>query len=212
MRLTNTNHKIIRDKWKKMINRCDNTSDKMYHRYGGRGISVCPEWYDFFTFAHDLPDNYFKKAEIDRINNDGNYEPSNVRWVTKQTNCINRNTTVWLELNGEKKYLSQWADDIGIALETLRERLDNWSLDDALTKPKGTRLRSRWDGHTKPEKKPKKPVRLYWYKEKQYTMKELSELASINPKVMRKRINERKWSVSRAVETRLRVNNEDRNS
>ena len=209
MRLTNDNHRLIRAKWRNMMERCKNPKDKMYHRYGGRGITVCSEWDDFFIFAGDLPNDYFKGAEIDRIDNNGNYEPSNIRWATRKQNCINRGATRFIEFNGKNQCLTEWAGDVGISIETLRERLVKWSLEDALTLPKGTRLHNRWDNHIKtPERlaqlaKPKQQLRLHGYKDKQYTMIELSRLCGIPSKLLRKRINERKWTVKRAIETEV---------
>lgn len=54
-------------RWANMIDRCDNPLNKMYHRYGGRGIKVCDSWRDFYTYIKDLPDNYFDRADLDRI-------------------------------------------------------------------------------------------------------------------------------------------------
>jgi len=78
-------------KWKGMKNRCYQQSYKHYSRYGGRGIEVCERWKDNFeNFYNDMHDSYFEGAELDRINNDGNYEPSNCRWVTHEENANNR--------------------------------------------------------------------------------------------------------------------------
>jgi hypothetical protein len=75
--------------WRTMIQRCNNPNAGFYHRYGGRGIKVCDRWLKFEKFLEDMgerPDG----MTIDRINNDGNYEPSNCRWVTHKENCNNR--------------------------------------------------------------------------------------------------------------------------
>lgn len=77
--------------WKHMKERCNLPSDKGYHRYGGRGITVCEEWNYWPNFAKwALGNGYDTKLEIDRIDNDGNYEPSNCRFVTHKENCNNR--------------------------------------------------------------------------------------------------------------------------
>ena len=190
-------------RWVNMIDRCDNPDNSMYHRYGGRGITVCSDWYDFFKYLKDLPSGYFHKAELDRTDNNGNYDPSNVRWATKQQNCANREVSRIIEFNGVSQCASGWARHIGINISSLIERMDNWSLEDALTMPKGTRLHNRWDGHIKAEKKPKKLLNLYEYNDKKYTMIQLSRLCGIPARLLRKRINERKWLVKRAVETKL---------
>lgn len=82
--------------WNAMINRCANPKVKTYHRYGGRGISVCEEWKNFEAFREWAYENGYddhadrKLCTIDRINNDGNYEPSNCRWTDMKTQVRNR--------------------------------------------------------------------------------------------------------------------------
>ena len=81
--------------WQGMKTRCYSNKDKHYHRYGGRGIIVCDKWkHNFRAFLKDMGYKPFKGAQIDRIDNDGNYEPSNCRWVTAVENMRNRNNTV----------------------------------------------------------------------------------------------------------------------
>ena len=75
--------------WTSMVQRCTNPNVKFYYRYGGRGIKICDRWLDFKSFIEDMgerPDG----MTIDRINNDGNYEPTNCHWVTHKDNCNNR--------------------------------------------------------------------------------------------------------------------------
>jgi len=75
--------------WISMIQRCENPNAQFYYRYGGRGIKVCERWHSFENFIADMgerPEN----MTIDRINNDGDYEPSNCRWVSHKENCNNR--------------------------------------------------------------------------------------------------------------------------
>lgn len=77
--------------WKAMKNRCYNPNYQHYHRYGGRGITVCDEWLnDFEKFFSDLGKAPTKKHQLDRIDNNKSYSPNNCRWVTPKENCNNR--------------------------------------------------------------------------------------------------------------------------
>ena len=83
--------KLIRPRlyrvWSSMRNRCRNPNSQKWHRYGGRGIKICSEWGDYAVFREwAIGTGYRKGLTIDRINNDGNYEPDNCRWVTKSVN------------------------------------------------------------------------------------------------------------------------------
>jgi hypothetical protein len=75
--------------WRAMIDRCTNSNCSTYHYYGGRGIKVCERWLNFENFLKDMGPRP-TKLTIDRIDNDGNYEPGNCRWVTHKENCNNR--------------------------------------------------------------------------------------------------------------------------
>lgn len=75
--------------WRSMLSRCNNPNTKYYNRYGGRGIQVCKRWLKFENFLQDMGERP-EGMTIDRINNDGNYEPSNCRWVSHKENCANR--------------------------------------------------------------------------------------------------------------------------
>lgn len=77
--------------WRHMRERCNNKNHKHYENYGGRGIIVCKEWNKYFSsFLKDIGEKPFSGAEIDRKNNDGNYEPGNCRWTTRLENARNR--------------------------------------------------------------------------------------------------------------------------
>ena len=209
MILTDDIYKLIRKKHNSMIDRCDNTKNCSYKDYGGRGIKVCLSWYDFFKFAADLPDDYFKGAEIDKIDNNGNYEKGNIRWATRHVQARNRRSTVNIEFKGKEQCLTDWASDLDLHISSLTERIESWGVEKAFITPKGTRLHNRWDGHVKsPERlaalaKPKKVLNTVEYNGNIYTIAELSLECGISIKLLNKRIFERKWSVERAVETNL---------
>jgi len=121
--------------WKGIKSRC---ADKSHPRYGGRGITVCDRWKNSFeNFLEDMgvaPDG----LSVDRINNDGNYEPENCRWATIEQQSNNKGNSRIIEYNGERMTMSQWAAKIGLAYSTLRGRLDcsGWSIEQALNTPR----------------------------------------------------------------------------
>ncbi len=109
--------------WSAMIARCSNNKLPTWADYGGRGISVCDRWLTFENFLADMGDRPFVGAEIDRVNNDGNYEPSNCRWATRLEQCSNTRANILITIDGRTQNLMQWAIDTGIAYKTLHNRL-----------------------------------------------------------------------------------------
>lgn len=114
------------DIWRHMKSRCYNPNDQKYHRYGQRGITVCLEWLEFPKFREWAESNgYRDDLTIDRIDNDGNYEPGNCRWATAEQQANNRATRVDARLitwNGETHSLMEWSKITGIKYKTLSER------------------------------------------------------------------------------------------
>lgn len=125
--------------WKSMIQRCENPHSRNFLYYGGRGIRVCRRWKTFTNFLADMGKRPPRKS-IDRIDNDGNYEPDNCRWATRKEQSNNRSTTRRLTLNGQTRTLKEWAVYIGIHSSSLWWRLTKWPLKKALTL-KGRRQR-----------------------------------------------------------------------
>ena len=121
--------------WKNMKSRCQYEKDKDYPRYGGRGIKICEEWKNFSNFLRDMGIKP-EKAQIDRIDNNGNYELSNCRWVSNQENSNNRSSNVYIEYSGKTQTIAQWARELNIGPKTLRHRLfvAHWPIDLALNK------------------------------------------------------------------------------
>lgn len=110
-------------KWKKMKERCYNTNCERYKNYGGRGITVCEEWQGFIPFRDwALANGYEEGLSIDRINNDGNYEPSNCRWVTMAEQNRNTSRTVRITIDGVTKCASEWARIAGVHNSTIIKR------------------------------------------------------------------------------------------
>lgn len=120
--------------WRNMKARCQNPNNHKYPIYGGRGITVCPQWQTFAAFYADMGDCP-EGHSIDRIDNDGNYEPSNCRWANSIDQMNNQSTNTLLTHNGKTQTLSQWAREVGIHHTTILQRINRggWSVDRALT-------------------------------------------------------------------------------
>ena len=123
--------------WRNMKQRCLNTNRKDYIRYGGRGITVCEEWRnDFPTFVKDVGKRPSKKHLLDRIDNDGNYEPDNVRWLSTKESAINKSNNHRIAYRGIDKTLIEWSKIKKINRHTLQKRLAyGWSIERALDEP-----------------------------------------------------------------------------
>lgn len=120
-----------------MLDRCFRKNELAYRDYGGRGITVCEEWKnDFMSFYNwSMENGYSDELTIDRIDNNGNYEPSNCRWATKAQQARNTRKNVYFTYNGITKTISEWARDFGIPLTTFRRRIkQNRPLEEIISK------------------------------------------------------------------------------
>lgn len=141
--------------WDSMIQRCTNPNTREYGRYGGRGIFVCERWrVSFENFLTDVGPRSSSKHSLDRINNDGNYScghcqqcidrgwSANCRWATRKDQQRNMSTTRFVTFGNETRPLIEWSEILDISLDILRYRLykRGWSVENALTKPIGTRV------------------------------------------------------------------------
>lgn len=117
--------------WSLMRGRCNNSTLAAYRNYGGRGIKVCERWSEFQNFADDMGDRP-AGTSLDRINNNGNYEPDNCRWATQKTQNNNTRRNVLVTLNGVTRNTSQWAEVLGVPASRIRYRLNaGWPPDKA---------------------------------------------------------------------------------
>lgn len=123
--------------WMAMKTRCLNQKEKTYPRWGGRGIKICPQWLGdngFKQFLSDMGPKPSISHSLDRIDNDGDYEPSNCRWATQVQQGNNKRNNVIIEFDGKKMTIAQWANLLGIKRATLSRRLKaGWSIERALT-------------------------------------------------------------------------------
>lgn len=130
--------------WKSMNGRCNCPTNSQYEYYGGRGIEVCSQWKNNFNAFYEwgMTNGYNEKASkgectIDRIDVNGDYEPSNCRWVNLKVQANNKRNNRKITFNGITKNLCEWAEITGIRAETIRTRIDKltWSIEKALTTP-----------------------------------------------------------------------------
>lgn len=109
--------------WKAMIYRCTRPHTMYFNRYGGRGILVCERWLDDYdAFVEDMgfrPEG----MTIERIDNNGNYEPGNCRWATRAEQDRNRRDNRFLTANGKTQTISEWARELGVTVAAIRARL-----------------------------------------------------------------------------------------
>lgn len=123
--------------WRGMIQRCLNPNCSNFPRYGGRGIKICPQWRDFTVFLADVGKRPGPEYSLDRIDNDGDYEPGNVAWRTDKDQANNRNSNTHVTYQEETKTLAQWSDQLGIKLNTLAYRIytAGWTIERAFSTP-----------------------------------------------------------------------------
>jgi len=124
------------EKWIKICSRCNKLTDTRYQYYGGRGISVCERWSYFPNFAKDMGLPPSPTHSIDRIDNDGNYEPTNCQWATHKTQCRNRRSNKYITIDGIRKLQVEWCAFYNIPHGRYMNRLRRgWSVKKALTSP-----------------------------------------------------------------------------
>jgi hypothetical protein len=109
--------------WAGMMARCYDTNHASYANYGGRGIQVCERWHLFDHFFADMGRKPFPKATIDRKNNNGNYEPENVKWSDRFEQGRNRRNNNWLTIDNETLTISEWSRRTGVSRWTIRNRI-----------------------------------------------------------------------------------------
>lgn len=122
--------------WIQMLARCTKPRSTMYPSYGARGIRVCERWSTSFdAFLQDMGEPPTPKHSIDRIDNNGHYEPGNCRWADPKTQGNNARHNRIIEFRGESMTLSQWAERVGMRYQLIQARLSRlgWTVERALT-------------------------------------------------------------------------------
>jgi hypothetical protein len=123
--------------WRNMKYRCNNPNAANYHLYGGRGIKVCDRWLDSFTtFLEDVGRRPSKLHSLERIDNNGNYEPENVKWASKKEQARNRRDSRLITYKGITKTIIEYCEEYGMKHHQLLVRLNHgWSVEKALLTP-----------------------------------------------------------------------------
>lgn len=141
--LGNTKNRLYRI-WANMKSRCYNPKASRFEHYGGKGVTICPEWRNNFQAFHDwaMSHGYSDELSIDRIDVNGNYEPDNCRWERPKAQSNNLSVNRKITFNGVTRTLSEWATVTGINRGTIAARLDlrGWTVEQALTIPVGRKV------------------------------------------------------------------------
>ena len=108
--------------WWSMLDRCSGRRKQDKKNYYDRNIRVCKRLEEFDNFYDDMILTYQRSLQLDRINNNGNYEPSNCRWVTVKENGRNKSNTIFIEYNGQKQPLIKICEDLNLNYQTVYDR------------------------------------------------------------------------------------------
>ena len=182
---------------KNAIARCTNPDHDAWENYGGRGIRVCDEWMDEFdgppAFLAHIGPRPGRGYDLDRIDNDGHYEPGNVRWCKRGKNLRNKRTNRRITHDGRELTLSQWSRETGLSGALINYRLRNgWAVADALETPAG-------DGNKRSAKAVRERAPRYRALGESLTLRQWSERTGIKADTIGTRIKRYGWSVERAV-------------
>jgi len=125
----------IYQRWSGMKARCYNTRNPKYKNYGGRGIQVCDRWLSFAKFFKDMGD-IPEGMTLDRVDVNGNYEPSNCRWATPKTQSNNKTNNRTVTIKGVPRTLAEWDNEMGYAKGRVSNRIGmGWDEIDAVLRP-----------------------------------------------------------------------------
>lgn len=185
--------------WCGLKSRCLNPNGKKWHRYGGRGITVCARWLESFeNFLGDMGPRPSNRHTIERKDNDGNYEPNNCVWATNKQQSRNRSTNLRIEYRGVTRCLMDWCEILGLSYDTIKQRLAaGYSVADAFEKPfVGYEERSRNRSKAIVE-----PNHMLTFNGVTKCIAEWVEITGLPFPTIRNRIVRGKWSVERALTT-----------
>ena len=180
--------------WHNMNNRCTNENRLDYKYYGGKGVEVCNEWMEFSSFKEWAINNGYEEGlSIDRIDGDGDYEPSNCRFITLDEQQRNKSNNINLTYKGKTQTLSEWSREYGIHERTLKSRLElGYTFAEALNKKPGQNQYSP----------------MYKHKGQEKSLTQWANEYNIPKYLLFGRLK-RGWSISRALETPVRKKKEE---
>ena len=129
--------------WQSMKGRCLNPNNGAYRHYGGRGITVCERWLGSYqSFLDDMGRRPSRAHSLERIDNNGNYEPGNCRWATRREQARNTRRALRISALGKTLNIVDWGHETGIHWATIRTRIENgWSPDRAVSEPVHEQMR-----------------------------------------------------------------------
>lgn len=130
-------NKRLYDIWRGMKRRCFEVSHPSYKNYGKRGIIVCDKWINDYTAFRDwaVINGYTDELTIDRIDNNGNYEPTNCRWIPFSENCLGKRDNVYITIGNATKTMSEWAEITNLSRQVLSSRYSKSKSLDYLFRP-----------------------------------------------------------------------------
>lgn len=168
-----------------MTKRCYYPDNQNYKYYGGKGIVICNEWKsDFSAFKKwALENGYQDNLTIDRINTNGNYEPSNCRWVSMKEQCNNRTSNHLITYKGKTQNLKQWCIELNLNYGIMESRINRykWSVEKAF------------------ETKTNFRMVMITYKNKTQTLKQWCDELDLNYKLTHSRIHRLHWDIEKTL-------------
>ena len=175
--------------WIDMRARCNVEKSINWHLYGGRGIKVCEEWQKDFSLFRDwaLANGYEEGLQLDRVNNDGNYEPENCKWSTRSEQGNNRRTCKYITIGGITKTVSEWCEETGVNRCTAYNRINRGWLPEKAVTEKAGKIKKLSEEDVLYIKKHYVP------RDKEYSAKMLAEKFNVARVTVEAVIEERHW-------------------
>lgn len=182
--------------WRGMRERCSNPNHINYKNYGGKGIKVCEEWQNSFLEFRSwaLSNGYKEGLTIDRINVDGNYEPSNCKWSTQKEQQNNKTSNHLLTYHGKTLTINQWSEELGIKREIIKDRLRwGWSVEDIFETPvrECKNIEYEFNGET-------------------HNLKTWSSIVGIPYDTLHYRVHKSNWTIDKALTIPVQKRNKER--